>query len=225
MATGKWISYLRVSTNKQGAHGLGIDAQRNSVETYLNGGRWTLLKEFVEVESGAKSDNRPQLAEAIRMCRLHRAKLIIARLDRLSRDAHFLLGLEKAGVEFVCCDNPHMTRLTVGIVGLVAEEERRLISVRIKDALAAAKARGKKLGGDRGYRPDDASQANARRAMKSKADARAADVLPSINALRASGRTSLRAIARGLNEQGISTPRGKQWDAPQVRNVLARSRA
>jgi DNA invertase Pin-like site-specific DNA recombinase len=149
MATGRWVSYLRVSTTKQGAHGLGIEAQRNGVANYLNGGRWSLLGEFVEVEGGGRSDNRPQLAAALAMCRLHRAKLIIARLDRLSRDAHFLLGLDKAGIDFVCADMPSATRLTVGIMGLVAEEERRLIGTRIKEALAAAKARGTKLGGDR----------------------------------------------------------------------------
>src|SRR5258707_15611623 len=99
MAEGKWISYLRVSTDRQGKSGLGLEAQRAAVADYLNGGRWQLVKEFVEVEHGDRSDNRPQLEESLRACRVYKAKLIIARLDRLSRDPHFLLGLEKAGVD------------------------------------------------------------------------------------------------------------------------------
>src|SRR6478672_8687622 len=145
MAEGKWISYLRVSTTRQGQSGLGIEAQRAAVNVFLNGGQWTLLKEFVEVESGAKSD-RPQLNEALRMCRLYGAKLVIAKLDRLSRDAHFLLGLDKAGVDFLAADMPNANRLTVGILALVAEQERRMISERVKAALAQAKKRGVVLG-------------------------------------------------------------------------------
>lgn len=148
MASGKWISYLRVSTDRQGASGLGIETQRSAVTSFLNGGRWELIREFVEVESGGKND-RVHLAEALRMCRLYGAKLVIAKLDRLSRDAHFLLGLEKAGVDFVAADMPNANRLTIGIMAMVAEAERRMISRRIKEALAAAKARGRKLGGKR----------------------------------------------------------------------------
>ena len=137
MAEGKWISYLRVSTDRQGKSGLGIEAQRNSVNEYLNGGKWSLVKEYVEIESGKRTD-RPKLDEAIKACRAHKAKLVIAKLDRLSRDAHFLLGLEKAGIDFVAADMPNANRLTVGIMAMVAEEERRMISKRTKDALAAA---------------------------------------------------------------------------------------
>src|SRR5215471_4879274 len=148
MARGKWISYLRVSTSRQGETGLGIEAQRQAVASFLNGAQWILLKEFVEVESGAKTD-RPKLNEALRACRLYGARLVIAKLDRLSRDAHFLLGLPKAGVNFVAADMPNANRLTVGIMAMVAEEERRMISQRTKDALAAAKKRGVELGGRR----------------------------------------------------------------------------
>src|SRR5215468_7381243 len=109
MAEGKFVSYLRVSTAQQGRSGLGIEAQRKPVEDYLNGGNWQLLKEFVEVESGKKAD-RPQLEKAFQFCRLIGARLVIAKLDRLSRDAHFLLGLEKAGVEFVAADMPPPAR-------------------------------------------------------------------------------------------------------------------
>jgi DNA invertase Pin-like site-specific DNA recombinase len=129
---GKWISYLRVSTDRQGKSGLGIEAQRNSVGEYLNGGKWSLVKEYVEVESGKRTD-RPMLAEAIKGCRAYGAKLVIAKLDRLSRDAQFLLGLEKAGIDFVAADMPNANRLTVGIMAMVAEEERRMISKRTID--------------------------------------------------------------------------------------------
>src|ERR1700676_2706529 len=148
MADGKWISYLRVSTDRQGKSGLGLEAQRTSVTDFLNGGQWKLIKEFVEVESGKRAD-RPQLEAALAACRLHGAKLVIAKLDRLSRDAHFLLGLDKAGVDFVAADMPNANRLTVGIMAMVAEEERRMISVRTKAAPQDAKTRGTKLGGRR----------------------------------------------------------------------------
>jgi DNA invertase Pin-like site-specific DNA recombinase len=138
MAEGKWISYLRVSTDRQGKSGLGLEAQRNAVAKYLNGGNWAVVKEYVEVESGKRSD-RPKLAEAIKACRVYGVKLVIAKLNRLLHDAHFLLGLEKAGVDFVAADMPNANRLTVGIMAMVAEEERRMISKRTKDALAGGK--------------------------------------------------------------------------------------
>src|ERR671911_796243 len=141
MAQGKFVAYYRVSTERQGRSGLGLEAQRKAVEDYLNGGRWQLLAEFVEVESGKRED-RPKLAEALALCRLHGATLVIAKLDRLSRDAHFLLGLQKAGVDFVAADMPDANKMTVGIMALVAQHEREMISERTKAALAAAKARG-----------------------------------------------------------------------------------
>ena len=223
MAEGKWISYLRVSTDRQGQSGLGIEAQRASVTGFLNGGQWKLIKEFVEVESGKRSD-RPKLAEALAACRLHGAKLVIAKLDRLSRDAHFLLGLDKAGVDFVAADMPNANRLTVGIMAMVAEEERRLISTRTKEALAAAKARGVKLGGDRGYKPPASANVKAVAAIRRHADARAADILPAIRSLQESGCASLHTIAAGLNAQGIPTTRGKgKWRPAQVARVLKRA--
>jgi DNA invertase Pin-like site-specific DNA recombinase len=149
MAEGTFVAYYRVSTEKQGRSGLGLDAQRKAVDDYLNGGKWDLAAEFTEIESGKNSD-RPALAKALQACRVYGARLVIAKLDRLSRDAHFLLGLEKAGVDFVAADMPHANRLTVGIMAMVADEERRMISARTKAALAEAKKRGKKLGGFRG---------------------------------------------------------------------------
>lgn len=226
-ATGKWVAYYRVSTDKQGKSGLGLQAQRAAVETYLNGGDWKLVKAFTEVESGKRSD-RPQLQAALDACRMFGAKLVIAKLDRLSRDAHFLLGLEKAGVDFVAADMPNANRLTIGIMAMVADEERRMISARTTAALQAAKARGVKLGG---HRTDAAGKpmaltldaiAKGREAIAKRADAKASDIAPAIRELQAAGITSLTAIAAGLNDQGVLSPRGGQWQAVQVSRVLAR---
>jgi len=223
MAEGKWISYLRVSTGRQGRSGLGLDGQRTAVADFLNGGQWHLVKEFVEVESGKRSD-RPVLGDAIKACRAHRAKLVIAKIDRLSRDAHFLLGLEKAGVDFVAVDMPSANRLTVGIMAMVAEEERRMISERTKAALAAAKRRGVKLGGFRkGARLTKQARQAGSTAVARAAAERAADIAPIIAELQAGGATSLRAIAAGLNARGIPTARGKgAWSPTQVARVQGR---
>ncbi len=223
MADGKWISYQRVSTQRQGKSGLGLEAQRISVTEFLNGGNWTLVKEFVEIESGKKANNRPELAKAIQACRAYGAKLVIAKLDRLSRDAHFLLGLDKAGVDFVAADLPNANRLTVGIMAMVAEEERRMISRRTKDALQAAKRRGVKLGGDRGVKPTARVRKLAVAAIQARATAKAADIGPIIADLQASGITTRTAIAAALNEKAVPTPRRKgRWSATQVSRVLAR---
>ena len=212
---------LNRETDRQGKSGPGLEAQRSAVADYLNGGKWSLVKEFTEIESGKRAD-RPMLAEAIKACRVYGAKLVIAKLDRLSRDAHFLLGLEKAGVDFVAADMPNANRLTVGIMAMVAEEERRMISKRTKDALAAAKRRGTKLGGDRGVVPSKKTRAMAVEALQARADAKAADLAPIIAELQAAGKTSLRAIAAGLNEAGIPTARGGEWSSPQVMRILER---
>lgn len=222
MAEGRFISYLRVSTRKQGASGLGVEAQRQAVLDFLNGGRWNLISEVIEVESGKRDDNRPKLAEALRLCRLHGATLLVAKLDRLARDAHFLLGLSKAGVEFTACDMPAANRMTVGIMAVVAEEERRMISARTKAALAAAKARGVKLGGDRGAVLSDEARAKGTAAGKATANARASDLGPIVAEIRATGASSLREIAAGLNERAIPTARGTSWSAVQVSRVLER---
>src|SRR5436190_15055306 len=145
---GKFIAYFRVSTDKQGKSGLGVEAQRKAVLDYLNGGRWSLMQEFVEIESG-KHNDRPQLTAALAACKKHRAKLVIAKLDRLSRNLAFIAALMESGVEFVAVDNPHATKLTVHILAAVAEHEREMIAQRTRDALQAAKARGKILGNPR----------------------------------------------------------------------------
>lgn len=227
MADGKWVSYLRVSTDRQGRSGLGLEAQRASVAAFLNGGRWELVEEFVEVESGRKND-RAALEKAVAACRLYGAKLVIAKLDRLSRDAHFLLSLGKAGIEFVAADMPHANKLTVGIMAMVAEQEAEMISARTKAALAAAKARGTALGGRRvrsnGTAVTLTSEARkaGREAQIEKADDLASRVVPKIAELKAAGAKSLRDIAAGLNASGVRTARGGTWSATHVMRLMNR---
>ncbi|MCF3638727.1 recombinase family protein [Rhizobium sp. TRM95111] len=221
MADGRFISYLRVSTERQGRSGLGLEAQRQAVADFLNGGNWTLVQEIVEIESGSK-DNRPKLAEAMGLCRLHGATLVIAKLDRLSRDAAFLLSLQKAGIRFVAADMPEANEMVVGIMAVVAQAERKMISQRTKAALAAAKARGQKLGGFRGSVISDDARKASQEARRAKASARAADLMPVIDEIRACGVTSANGIATALTSKGIPTARGGSvWTASQVQRVLA----
>ncbi len=225
MANGKFVSYLRVSTARQGISGLGLEAQREAVTRYLNGGSWTLVQEVVEVESGKRND-RPAIAEALRLCRLHRATLIIAKLDRLARNVHFISSLMESGVEFVAVDFPQANRLTVHILAAVAEHEATMISARTKAALGAAKARGVQLGGLRGgaermvkiSRKGNAVSTSVRQEAARK---RSGDLLPVIADLQVSGVISARKVAEGLNRRGITAARGGAWTAVQVRRVLA----
>ena len=224
MATGKFISYLRVSTQQQGKSGLGLEAQREAVAVYLNGGRWKLAEEVVEVESGKRSD-RPELARALSLCRIHRATLLVAKLDRLARNVAFISTLMESGVDFEAVDLPQANKLTVHIMAAMAEYEAAAISVRTKAALAAAKARGTKLGGHRWdiqtvARKGNSASAKVRAEQSSK---RASDLEPVVNAIRAEGATSLRQIAAALNDKKIPTARGGEWSAVQVRRLLART--
>jgi DNA invertase Pin-like site-specific DNA recombinase len=220
---GRFVSYLRVSTDRQGRSGLGLDAQRQAVTTFLNGGDWTLLGEFVEVESG-KRDDRPQLAAALERCKLTGATLVVAKLDRLARNARFLLnvvhGSGEGGVVF--CDLPQLPPGPVGKFMLtqmaaVAELEAGLISQRTKAALAAST---KKLGGWRGGPKVDATAGV--KARQAKADAFAASVGPLARELREGGKT-LAQIAEELRARGIRTPRNATWTPAAVRNLLARA--
>lgn len=222
MAEGKFISYLRVSTAKQGQSGLGLEAQRKAVTDYLNGGNWSLLAEFVEIESGKKND-RPELNKALAHCKLTGATLVIAKLDRLSRNAHFLLGLQEAGVNFIAADMPTANELTVGIMALVAQEERKAISARTKAALAAAKERGVKLGCPNGaaHLRQFGNQLGVE-AVKRNADERAGKLKELVLAIQDRGITSLSAIAAELNRMSITTARGGVWHASSVKNLLAR---
>ncbi|MCB4863219.1 recombinase family protein [Sphingobium sp. PNB] len=220
MAQGKFVSYLRVSTARQGRSGLGLEAQRKAVSDYLNGGAWELSGEFVEVESG-KLDGRPQLEAALAMCELTGATLVVAKLDRLSRNVAFLAALQDSGARFVAADMPEANELTIHIMAAVAQAERKAISKRTKEALAAAKARGTKLGGSRGNL-DDLRKGPAVSAMvRAKASMeRASKVYRHIEALQAAGIITLRPIADKLNSAGITTPRGGQWGPSQVKRIL-----
>lgn len=219
-----FISYVRVSTDKQGRSGLGLDAQRDAVSRYLSSAGGYLMAEYVEVESG-KRDERPQLAAALAACRRHKATLVIAKLDRLSRRVSFISAVMDSGVDFIAVDQPHATRLTLHILAAVAEHEREMISARTKAALAAAKRRGRKLGWSIPSRRDEQAAAAAKGAAGNagKADDFAGNVLPIIKAVRASGASSLAAVADALNARGIKTARGGRWYAKTVSNIEARA--
>ena len=220
MAQAAFVSYLRVSTERQGRSGLGLEAQRKAVADFLAGGTWRHVAERVEVESGSR-DMRPRLIEALALCRLHNATLLIAKLDRLSRDAAFLLNLQKAGVRFVAADMPEANELVVGIMAVVAQAERKMISTRTKAALAAAKARGVRLGRPENLTNREVGQVLGRRRQMHRAQDRAVDLAPVIAEARASGAASLRDIAAALNAWGVPTARGGTWKAMQVQRVLA----
>src|SRR5712691_147892 len=190
--TGKFIAYYRVSTQRQGRSGLGLEAQQEAVRNYLNGGDWRIVAEFTEVESGKRKD-RPTLAEALAACRVHGAKLIIAKLDRLARNVAFVSALMDAGVEFEAVDFPQANRLTIHIMAAVAEHEAKAISDRTKAALASARARGVSLGGVRkNHKPFTAkARAMGPKVIAARARERAADLAPILAELRASGVTTL----------------------------------
>jgi DNA invertase Pin-like site-specific DNA recombinase len=214
---GKFVAYFRVSTDKQGKSGLGLEAQREAVRTYLDGGRWSLVQEFVEVESGKRND-RPELTAALAACKKHKGKLIIAKLDRLSRNLAFIATLMDSGVEFIAVDNPHANKLTVHILAAVAQHEREMIGQRTRDALQAAKARGTKLGNPKLAE----ARKRAVQGNKSAAARYAANVLPVIREIQASGVKSLRGVARALAARGIATARGGAWTPVQVSDILRR---
>jgi DNA invertase Pin-like site-specific DNA recombinase len=206
-----YVAYYRVSTDRQGASGLGLEAQRQAVARHVTGGRLTAA--FTEIESGRRDGNRPQLHAALAECRKRRAVLLIARLDRLARNVAFIANLMESGVDFVAVDMPTANRLTLHILAAVAEHEREMISARTKAALAQAKARGTRLGNPR---PLDAlKRANAAKAHRKPAP----HVLDLMAGWEAQGK-GLRAIARELNRLNIRTPRGAQWYACTVRAQL-----
>jgi DNA invertase Pin-like site-specific DNA recombinase len=224
MAAVKFVSYLRVSTDKQGRSGLGLEAQREAVLRYLNGGQWKLVAEYVEVESG-KRNSRPQLQAAISHAKATGAKLVIARLDRLARNLHFVSSLQERGVDFVAADMPDANRLTVHIIAAVAESVGRAISENTRTALAAAKARGVKLGnpnGARALRGKQIGNADAVAKIKANASQRALDLAGIVSTLQASGLTTVRSIAEALNDQGIPAPRGDTWHPTAVSRLLTR---
>ncbi|MDO9712440.1 recombinase family protein [Paracraurococcus lichenis] len=217
----RFIAYFRVSTEKQGRSGLGLEAQRAAVERHVQAAGGTIMAEFVEVESGKRSD-RPEVAKAIAACRARRATLIIAKLDRLARNVAFISHLMESGVEFVAADMPTVTRLTVHILAAVAEEEARMISARTKAALQQAKARGVKLGNPRLRAGDASSAEKARQVYRQQAQAYTDDLRPYVEAAQRAGATSLNQIAAALQARGIRTPLGREtWSAWQVSRLLA----
>lgn len=232
MPTARYIAYYRVSTTRQGRSGLGLDAQREAIRCHLAGSSGDLLSEFTEIESGGRSD-RPELAKALAACRLHRATLIIAKLDRLARNVAFISNLLEAGVEFFACDMPIANRLTIHILSAVAENEARMISERTRVALAAAKRRGTQLGGFRGRIATNADRQRAAAAKTAQANRRALDLADTIRGLQTEGVTSCRAIAGRLTSLGIPTTgahdkdgrptgHGGTWTGVQVSRVIAR---
>jgi len=211
-----YIAYYRVSTDRQGQSGLGLEAQRAAVEAFAKG---EVIAEFTEVESGRKND-RAQLAAALAAAKKAKATLVIAKLDRLARNVHFVSGLLESGVQFVCADMPEADRTWLQMSAVFAEWEARKISERTVAALAAAKARGVRLGSPA---PSVGSQAG-NEVIQQRAQAFAQRVLPIINSIKSQGMTSLREIAAELSARGVQTARGgSQWHASQVGNLLARA--
>ena len=217
------VTYLRVSTARQGSSGLGLEAQRASVQAHAAAGGHVIVAEYVEVESGRR-DDRPQLAAALAACRLHRATLVIAKLDRLARNVRFIAGIMDGGVDFVACDMPHANRLTLHLMAAMAEHEAAAISERTKAALAAAKARGVRLGNPNGAVHLRAGCRNASElaaiARRKAALERAQNVAPTIAALRCRGITAPRAVASELNRNAVPSPTGGIWYAQQVLRTI-----
>lgn len=219
----RYVVYLRVSTQRQGRSGLGLEAQQAAVDSFLaeRGGR--VIGTFTEVESGTRGKRlkRPQLTSAIEMARSYGATLLVAKLDRLARDAAFLLSLRDGGIEFLACDMPDANRLTAGILALVAEQEAEAISARTKAALAARKARGLQLGNPSSLCPGNAKVASAAsQAASAGAREHRVRTLPIVKRMIEEGH-SLRQAARQLAQDGVPTARGGKWTAAQVRRVLA----
>lgn len=219
----KFVTYLRVSTERQGKSGLGLEAQRAAVAAHIQV-RGEVLAEFVEVESGKKND-RPQLALAMAEAKRHGAVLLIAKLDRLARNVAFIANLLESGVEIAAADMPEANRFLLHVMAAVAEHEAQAISDRTKAALAAAKARGVKLGWSNPSRAAEQRRAAAKGVdvRRYQSQIRALKILPTIRYLQKNGAVSLRQIADQLNENSVPTARGGKWYASTVKNVLART--
>lgn len=219
MANGKFIAYYRVSTQKQGQSGLGLEAQKQSVMNYLNGGEWELLQEFTEIETGKGADaldKRPQLKLAIELCKKQKATLVIAKLDRLARNVHFVSGLIETGIEFVAADMPQANKVMIQMHAVMSEWERDQISARTKAALAAAKARGVVLGA--------AGPANLKRNVEQRQEAAnqfAQRLHGVVTGMKSRGLTQ-RAMVAELNTLGVKTARGGQWSLIQLQRVIGR---
>lgn len=226
----RFVPYYRVSTVRQGRSGLGLEAQRQYVQSYLaslGAIDYALAKERVEVKGGKSIRRRPELKAALEECRLTGATLLIARLDRLSRDATFLFNLQDSGVGFIACDMPEADRTMIGVMALVAEREGKMISARTKEALAAAKRRGTQLGNRPGesrlsHKQRLAGNASALETIRERTKAFALQLRSTFDELEAHGVTGAHGIAQALNGRGILTIKGHQWTAAQVQRVQQR---
>lgn len=219
MSNKKFVAYYRVSSQQQGQSGLGLEAQRAAVASYLNGGAWELVSEFQEVETGKGANalaRRPQLRAALDACRKHGATLVIAKLDRLARNVHFVSGLLETGCDFVAADMPQANKVMIQMHAVMSEWERDQISARTRAALAAAKARGVVLGATG---PANLKQNLEER--KSAADAFASRLAGVIRGFRAENMTQREMIAQ-LNQLGIKAPKGGDWSLVQLQRVLKR---
>jgi len=216
----KYVAYYRVSTAKQGKSGLGIEAQKNTTTGYLASVNGELVESYKDIESGSKN-NRPELQRALRKCRLTGATLLIAKLDRLSRNALFLMELRDSSIKFVCCDMPEANNFTVGILACMAEYERELISERTKAGLKAAKARGVILGNPNLHLIRNTDTTAATAALTAKAQARNTELRQVINEMKSEGKLTLRQLATKLNEAGYTTARGSKFHPTSISRVLA----
>lgn len=221
----KVVTYYRVSTVDQARSGLGLEAQREAVARFCEGRSCEILAEYEEAESGKRND-RPNLVKALHHAKVTGATLVVAKLDRLSRNAAFLLTLRDSGAKLVAADNADVNDMTIGILAVVAEEERKAISARTTAALQAAKARGTKLGnpnGAKALRRAGKGNSAAVEAIRDTADRHAADLAPVIEHLQSEGHRSLRQLAAALNERHFRTPRGCAWHPTSVKNLLERN--
>ncbi len=218
------VAYHRVSTAAQGRSGLGLEAQEAAIAAFAASRGARVIASYTEIESG-KRDNRPQLAAALHQAKVTGATLIIAKLDRLSRNVAFLASLQDSGVQFVAADMPEANELTVHIMAAVAQAERKATAKRTREALQAAKARGAVLGNPNGaaaLRRAGKGNGASLKAIGGNADAFAADLRPVLEDIRAAGITSLEGIARELTAREIRTPRGGRWRPTSVKNLLTR---
>jgi DNA invertase Pin-like site-specific DNA recombinase len=215
-----FVAYYRVSTPKQGASGLGIEAQKAAVAAHVKAGD-KIVASFVEVESG-KRNSRPELSKALRLCRVHHATLVIAKLDRLSRSVSFLASLLEGDVPLIATDMPSADRTMLQFMSVIAEHEARAISTRTRQALAQARERGVVLGGWKGRDLTDGDRKRAIAALKAQANERAMSLMPVLDDLRQQGIVSTVAIADALNGRSIPTPRGGRWHPASVARMVAR---
>ena len=220
----KVVHYIRCSTQSQGRSGLGLEGQREALNRFAEAEGFQVVNEYIEIETAKGHDaleRRPQLAKALAEAKIHKCPIVVSKLDRLSRSVNFISTLMVHGIKFIVAEfGPDVDSFVIHIYASLAEKERAMISQRTKDALKAAKARGVILKGHPGHKIADTATPNSVAARKAKSAERKSDVLPVVLELQAAGASTLQQIADRLNEKGITTPRGGQWNPTQVRRVL-----